>query len=201
MTFFTLTLSLILILDPLGNVPIYAGILNPYPLAKQRKILIREMLISLVILIAFLYLGEQVLLWINISIPAIQVSGGLILFVIALSMIFPGINPSGTQDLEKGEPFIVPLSVPLVAGPSILAAIMAYSRQVENNLEMLFAIIIAWAFTAIILFLTPVFKKILKDKAMTACTRLMGLILTFIAIEMLLAGIYGFVTSSHKCIV
>lgn len=192
MTFFSLVLSLILILDPLGNVPIYASILNRFTGAQQVKIITRELLISLGILIGFQFLGELLLIWLDISIPSIQISGGLILFTIALGMIFPSIHTSTMEDKDAQEPFIVPLSVPLVAGPSIFAAIMAYSRQINSNWKMFFAIIIAWAVTAIILILTPVFKKIIKDKVLLACTRLMGLILTFIAVQMLLKGIKSY---------
>ncbi len=192
MTLFSLILSFFLIMDPLGNIPVFASILRSFSPERQRKIIIREMLISLVILVSFQYLGSLVLGWIHISIPSIQVAGGLILLIIAIGMIFPAISSASTTTENGGEPFIVPLSVPLVAGPSILAAIMAYAPQVKNHLVMLTAIVSAWAISALILVCTPVFLKILKEKAMTAVTRLMGLILTFIGIEMFLEGIKTF---------
>lgn len=189
MSIFTLILSLVLILDPLGNVPIFAAILKPYSVKKQYQIILRELLISLGILICFQFLGELLLFWLGISVASIQISGGIILFLIALGMIFPTITTTHFSDDNGGTPFIVPLSVPLVAGPSILAAIMAYSRQIESNLTMFLGIVIAWGISASILILTPFFKKIMKENALSACTRLMGLILTFIAIQMLLEGI------------
>lgn len=189
MKFFTLVLSLILILDPLGNVPLFAAILRPFDPAQQRKIILRELLISLGILIAFQFLGELILIGLGISITTVQISGGIVLFLISLGMIFPTINTTTFSNDTDESPFIVPLSVPLVAGPSILAAIMAYSRQIQSQTTMLISIIIAWGITAFILMLTPLLKKYMKDKALTACTRLMGLILTFIAMEMLLSGL------------
>lgn len=191
MALFSLILSLILIIDPLGNIPIFASILSPYSAKEQHKIIFRELIISLGILIGFQFLGELLLKWLDLSVPAIQLSGGIVLFMIALGMIFPTITT--TTFSEDGEsPFIVPLSVPLIAGPSILAAIMAYSRQVESDLKMVVAIFIAWAISGMILICTPIIKKIMRDRALTACTRLMGLILTFIAIQMLLQGIKSF---------
>lgn len=192
MTLFSLVFSLVLILDPLGNVPLFASILSSFETKDQIKILLRELFISLAILIGFLFFGRLLISWIDISIPSIKVAGGIILFMIALGMIFPSIDTTGVSPNNQGDPFIVPLSVPLIAGPSILAAIMAYSPQVNNTPKMLLGIVIAWAISFFILMLTPVFKKIFKEKALIACTRLMGLLLTFIATEMFLKGIKTF---------
>ncbi len=192
MTLFSLVFSLFLIMDPLGNIPLFAVILGPYDPVHQRRIILREMLISLGILIGFEFLGAWILELLNISIPAVQVAGGIILFVIALGMIFPTLDTSHGYSAAGNEPFIVPLSVPLIAGPTILAAIMVYSRQFQNHWIMLVAIVIAWGVSTLILIFTPLLKRILKDQAMVAVTRLMGLILTFISIQMLLAGIQGF---------
>lgn len=192
MHLFTLILSLVLIIDPLGNIPIFASILSPYSHKEQHKIIFRELLISLGILIGFQFLGELLLIWLDLSVPSIQIAGGLILFMIALGMIFPTITTTTFVEKDGDLPFIVPLSVPLIAGPSILAAIMAYSRQVHSDFKMVLAIVIAWGISACILILTPTIKKIMKDRALTACTRLMGLILTFISIEMLLQGFKSF---------
>ncbi len=198
MSFFSLVLSLFLIMDPLGNVPLFAIILRPYDHAQQIRIIIREMLISLAILIIFEYLGAFVLSLLKISLPSVQVAGGIILFLIAVGMIFPTLDTGSGQFTRENEPFIVPLSVPLIAGPTILAAIMVYSKQIQNHLIMLLAIGIAWLTSTLILVFTPYLKRILKDQALTAFTRLMGLILTFISIQMLLEGIRGFFPSVHS---
>ncbi|MCH9633882.1 MAG: hypothetical protein S4CHLAM7_06160 [Chlamydiae bacterium] len=179
-------------MDPVGNIPLFAVILAPYDPARQRRIIFREMLISLGILIGFQYLGAWILGLLRISIPSVQVAGGIILFIIALGMIFPTMDTNTSHLAGESEPFIVPLSVPLIAGPTILAAIMVYSRQIEHHGIMLLGICIAWAVSTLILIFTPFLKRILKDQAMTAVTRLMGLILTFISVQMLLEGIRGF---------
>ncbi len=191
MTFFSLSFALFLILDPLGNLPVFASILRRYEPKKQYEILLRELLFSLALLILFQFAGEWVLKHLSISIPAVRISGGIILFLIALGMIFPSLKTSGEKDLSQEEPFIVPLSVPLIAGPSILAVIMAYSPQYPY-VFLLGAIAVSWLASFIILILTPLLAKVLKEKIMTACTRLMGLILTFIAINMLLEGLTTF---------
>ncbi|MCH9632171.1 MAG: hypothetical protein S4CHLAM6_05000 [Chlamydiae bacterium] len=193
MSLFTLILSLVLIIDPLGNIPIFASILSPYSQKDQHKIILRELLISLGILVGFQFLGELLLIWLDLCVPAIQIAGGIILFLIALGMIFPTITTTTFIEKNGDSPFIVPLSVPLIAGPSILAAIMAYSRQINSDFKMVLAIIIAWAVSGSILIFTPVIKKVMKDRALTACTRLMGLVLTFISIEMLLKGFKSFI--------
>lgn len=179
-------------MDPVGNIPLFAVILHPFDHKDQVRIIFREMIISLGILVAFQFLGAWTLDLLQISLPAVQVAGGIILFLIAVGMIFPSLDTGSGQFNREQEPFIVPLSVPLIAGPTILAAIMVYSRQIQNHLLMLLAIAIAWAASTIILIFTPYLKKILKDQAMVAVTRLMGLILTFIAIQMLLEGVRNF---------
>ena len=193
MEFSTLVFSLFLIMDPIGNIPLFSSILSQYDLRRQRQIIIREQFISLGILISFQFLGNWILDWLSITIPSLQVAGGTILFLIALGMIFPHIKTAGEGFDNTIEPFIVPLSVPLVAGPTILAAIMVYSHQYQQPFKMFLAIAAAWLITSMILLLTPWFKKIMNDQAMTACTRLMGLILTFISIQMLLDGIRNFI--------
>jgi multiple antibiotic resistance protein len=192
MTLFSLVLSLVLILDPLGNIPIFAAVLKSYSPKDQIKIIIRELLIALILLVGFQFFGALLLEWMQISIPAVKVAGGLILFLIALGMIFPIIKTTGVPLEDGGEPFIVPLSVPLVAGPSILAVIIAYSVQVKSSFTMLLAILIAWAVTFSILIFTPLLKKMMNEKALIACERLMGLLLTFIGTEMFLSGVIAY---------
>lgn len=189
MTLFSLVFSLFLILDPLGNIPIFASVLKSYSVKDQLRIITRELLISLILLIAFQFLGSVLLDWIHITVPTVKVAGGLILFLIALGMIFPNIRTTGLPSEGDGEPFIVPLCVPLVAGPSILATIIAYTPQVASSFKMFIGILFAWGITFAILICTPILKKVMNPKALTACERLMGLLLTFIGTEMLLDGL------------
>jgi len=154
MTMFSLALSLFLLMDAVGNVPIFLSVLKEIEPARQRFIIFRELMIALVVIIIFYFIGDYLLGFLNISQPAVMISGGIILFVIGIKLIFP--PEVKNVRVEKGkEPFLVPLAVPLVSGPAVLAAVMLYSHQKIPVLVCLGAILIAWAATMIILIAAP----------------------------------------------
>lgn len=185
---FTISFALFLLMDPVGNIPIYISVLKDVEPKRQRIIIIRELLIALGVIIVFTFIGEYLLEIINVGQETILIAGGIILFIIALKMIFPNGTSYGTEGIEKGEPFIVPLAIPLVAGPSVLAAVMIYSHREPTSL-LISSICIAWAFSTLILFASPFLKRILGSRGISACERLMGLLLTLMAIQMFLEGI------------
>jgi multiple antibiotic resistance protein len=187
----SMALALFLLMDPVGNVPLFIALLKNIPPKRQRRIIIRELLIALVIIFFFWGLGQPVLNMLNIQLPTILISGGIILFLIALKMIFP---PSHEEEPEASgkEPFIVPLATPLVAGPAVLAAVMLYSGQKETLWVSSAAIILAWGATTIILLSSSFLERLLGKKGIIACERLMGLILTLLAVQMFLEGILRF---------
>lgn len=194
----SIALPLFLMMDPIGNIPLYISFLKDTPPKRQRWIIIRELLIALGIIILFNFVGNALFRFLKVSQNSATITGGIILFLIAIKMIFPP-EKKNTEILDKDqEPFIVPLAVPLVAGPSVLAAVMLYSQQVSNHAIMIGAIAIAWGVTLAILVFSPIFSKFLGSKGIIACERLMGLILVMIGIQMLLEGIANFVT--HECI-
>ncbi|HPE85500.1 MAG TPA: MarC family protein [Chlamydiales bacterium] len=191
MTLFALTFSFFLLMDPLGNVPIFIALLKDVSIKRQKIIILRELIIALVIIIAFVFFGEGLLNLLHVSPMTIQIAGGLILFIIALKMIFP--PPKQEFTLKKNEePFLVPMAIPLVAGPSVLAAVMIYSRQLEGVGLLIGSLVIAWVVSAIILLSATQLKKVLGSKGISACERLMGLILILIAVEMFLDGFSTF---------
>ncbi|CCB89668.1 MarC family protein [Simkania negevensis] len=186
---FSIGFSLFLLMDPIGNIPLYVSILKDIDPARQRKIIFRELLIALCIIILFSFLGNYILQLLHVSQETIMISGGLILFLIAIRMIFPnGGSGSNLYPSEQGEPFIVPLAVPLVAGPSVLAAVMIYANH-ESHLTMVGSIISAWIVTFLILIGSPFLKKILGVRCIAAGERLMGLLLTLIAVQMFIEGV------------
>lgn len=188
----SLSFSLFLLMDSLGNVPLFLAILKNYNAKKQRKIILRELIIALGIIILFAILGDIFLSFLNVEQYAILIAGGIILFLIALKMIFPQPDmPAHKNEIEK-EPFIVPLAMPFVAGPAVLAAVMLYSKQ-ENTFITISAVAIAWIFTTIVLITSSQLQKVLGQRGLTACERLMGLILTLIAVQMFLHGIASYV--------
>lgn len=192
---FKIALSLWILMDPIGNIPIFISVLKDVDHKKQKLIILRELLIALAIIIAFYFVGDFLLSALGVTQDSVMISGGLILFLIAIKMIFPVEEVEEKQKKEK-EPFIVPLAVPLVAGPAILAAVMIYSKQV-STFTTISAIIIAWIGSALILLPSLFIRKLLGPRGIIACERLMGLILTLISVQMFLHGIHYFITT--KC--
>ncbi|MEZ0469627.1 YhgN family NAAT transporter [Luteimonas salinilitoris] len=192
MTIASAALLLFLILDPLGNVPVFLSMLRRLTPRRQRVVLARELLIALAVLMLFLWAGKYALELMHLRQESVAIAGGIVLFLIGLRMIFP--PPQGLMgELPDGEPFIVPMAIPLVAGPSGMAAVMLMgSNEPERLGEWSLALLIAWAGTAAILFSSTYLYKLLGIRALTAIERLMGMLLVAISVQMLLDGIVGY---------
>lgn len=193
MSLLSIAFSLFLLMDPIGNIPFYISFLKGLEPHRQRRVIFREMIIALGIIILFNFVGDGLMQFLKVREDTIQIAGGIILFLICLKMIFPSQHNSTDTLPHDTEPFIVPLAVPLIAGPSVLAAVMIYARQETDNFIMIGAILIAWAASLIILLASPFLKETLGWRGILACERLMGLILTLIAIQMFLTGVSSFV--------
>jgi len=195
MTVFSVAFLLFLVMDPFGNVPVFLSVLRPVDRSRRRWVIARELVIALVFLLAFLFGGQYLLRAIGISESSLTVAGGVILFLIALRMVFPtpgGVFGQDTEDAE-GEPILVPLAVPLVAGPSAMASILfIMSNNPERWLEWLAALLIAWAATGAVLLLAPNLSRLLGNRGLVATERLMGMVLTAIASKMVLSGVAEF---------
>ncbi|MBW8822999.1 MAG: hypothetical protein JF567_01990 [Xanthomonadales bacterium] len=189
MTLASAALMLFLILDPLGNVPVVLGLLRPLPRERRQAILIREMLIALGVLMVFLWIGPSVLRLMHLDQQAVSIAGGIILFLIGIRMIFP--VPEGIMgELPGGEPFIVPIAVPMVAGPSGMAAVMLLGTEdPAHQLQWSLALLLAWAGTAVILLSSTLLYRLLGMRVLTAVERLMGMLLVAISVQMCLDGI------------
>lgn len=191
----SIAFSLFLILNSIGVVPMVTDLLKGYPLKKQRAMILKDMSVVLGLLLLFGFLGGMFFDWLHINDANIRMAGGLILALIAIKLIFPAIKK---YDVESpfSEPFIVPIATPLVAGPSALAAVMIYAKQENSFTVMLGGILIAWAATTAIIFFGTTLKRIIGDKGIVAFQRLMGLILTLIAVQMFLEGLTEFITNN-----
>ena len=189
MTIASAALLLFLILDPLGNIPVFLSLLRGMPPHRQRVVLVREMLIALGVLMAFLWGGRYALELMHLRQESVSIAGGIVLFLIGLRMIFP--PPEGLMgDLPEGEPFIVPLAIPMVAGPSGMAAVMLMGSQEPDRMgAWSLALMIAWAATAALLFSATYLYKWLGLRVLTAIERLMGMVIVAISVQMLLDGI------------
>jgi multiple antibiotic resistance protein len=196
MDIFSAAVMLFLIMDPLGNLPIFASILRHIDPKKRRKVLIRELLFALVIMLSFLYAGEAILNFLNLRSESVSIAGGIILFLIAIKMIFP--SPGGVAGLAAGEePFIVPMAIPLMAGPSILAALILLAHTDSSRMvDWTIALVSAWGMSAVILMFYKLFTRILGEKGLIAVERLMGMVLVMISVQMLLDGISNYINST-----
>ncbi|MEP0176692.1 MAG: YhgN family NAAT transporter [Paraglaciecola sp.] len=181
--------TLFLIMDPLGNLPVFMSVLKSIEPKRRKFILARELLFSIIIMMTFLFSGQAVLDFLNVRQESVSIAGGIILFLIGLKMIFP--QPGGITGLASGEePFIVPLAIPMIAGPSVLAALILLANQDSTRmLDWSLALGAAWFVSAVILMLSGTFHRLLGERGLTAIERLMGMILIMISIQMLLDGI------------
>jgi multiple antibiotic resistance protein len=192
MSLLAMTFSLFLLMDAVGNIPLFIAILRGIPQKRQLQIIFRELLIALFIMVVFHFVGDALLSALQIQQYAVLVAGGIILFLLSLKMIFPSSNESETLSGKDKEPFIVPLAIPLVAGPAVLAAIILYSGQQPSTYITITAIVLAWAISTAILLSSAFLSKMLGQRGILATERLMGLILTMMSVQMFLQGISQF---------
>jgi len=179
---------LFLVIDPFGNVAFFVAALNAVEPKRRRRVIIRELVIAYVVMVAFLFVGQPLLAVLNISGPALTIAGGVILFLIAIRMVFP-IRGATTQEDLDGEPFIVPLAIPYVAGPSVLAVELLFMSDEPDRWPVwLLAVTAAWAATAVIVFFGSQVADRLGPRGLIAIERLMGMILVAISIQMFLTG-------------
>lgn len=195
-SFISAAVLLFFVMDPLGNIPLFLSALRHADPARHRLIIVREMLIALVVLIAFLFLGNQFLKLLEVTPEALTAAGGVILLLIALRMIFPNVERPLQEEVRE-EPFVVPLAIPYTAGPSVLAGeLILMSREPDRWAVWLGALLAAWVASAIILLLSSDLRKVLGDRGLTAMERLMGMVLVIVSVEMLMSGISQYVENA-----
>lgn len=184
--------TLFLVMDPLGNIPLFLTALRPVDPKRRQFVILRELMIALAIMVIFLFLGGQFLNILHVTQPALSAAGGTILLIIAIRMMFPSPLTPIAERIDD-EPFIVPLAVPYTAGPSVLATEVIFINQAPHRWPALLgALVIAWLASAVILYASGHLHKILGEKTLTAIERLMGMILVIISMQMLLGGIKEF---------
>jgi multiple antibiotic resistance protein len=189
MDVFAAVVTLLLIMDPLGNIPPFLSILKTVPIERRRIVLMREILLAYVVLLVFLFLGNYVLRFLRLEQETLSIGGGIVLFLIALRMIFPHEGGVVGEPLE-GEPFLVPLAIPLFAGPSTLAALLLLQRASPGHTTSLFiAVTVAWAIGGSILLSSTFFYRVLRERGLIAIERLMGMLLVMVAVQMLINGL------------
>lgn len=187
-TFASATILLLLITDPLGNIPIFVNSLRAVPPERRARVILREVLIAFGLLLAFMFVGQSFLKAMSLSDVSLQIGGAVVLFLIALRMIFP--PPPQDAPVPLTEPLIVPLAIPALAGPSAMATVLLLVSQApERRLEWVAALTVTMAVCAVVLLLAERLQRVVGLRVVSAFERLMGLILVSISVEMLIRGL------------
>jgi MarC family membrane protein len=192
---FSAAVLLLLVIDPFGNVPIVVAALSNVAPARRARVVLRECLAAYVILLAFMFGGQTFLAWLQLSEVSLAIAGGIILFLIALRMVFR--HPEGVfGDPPGAEPFLVPLAIPSIAGPSALATVMLMvSRDPSHRVAWVIALTAAMIVATVVLVAAYRLQRVLGERGMIAVERLMGLVLTALAVQMLLDGVRAFIAT------
>jgi len=194
MEILSVAVTLFLIMDPFGNIPVFLPILERIPSERRRKLLVRELFIALVLIILFILCGRYVMSFLGLRQESVSIAGGIILFLIAVRMVFPTTDSSAARDVE-GEPFIVPLAIPLIAGPSLLAVLLLFATGKPDALiPLLLAAVLAWSVTFLVLFSSTFLSRFLTRRGLIAVERLMGMVLVALAVQIFLDGVSAFLS-------
>ena len=195
MTTLSAAILLFLIMDPLGNIPIFLSLLKDVAPKRRRKVMIRELLIALGVLLGFLIGGQHLLRLLQLRQESISIAGGIVLFLIGIRMVFPPADGGGIFGKQgEGEPFIVPMAIPGVAGPSAMAAVMLLANSNPGRtVDWSVALFLAWLATALILLSSTYLYRWLGSSVLTALERLMGMLLVALSVQMFLDGVVAYV--------
>ncbi len=189
-TFLSALILLLLVLDPLGSLPIFIPILRDVPKERRARVALREVSLAFCVLMVFMFFGESFLRVMHLSERSLEVAGGVILLMVAIRMIFSSHGESVYGVPAGREPFIFPLAVPLLAGPSAMATVLLLaSRQPDRIWEWIGALAVAMAVSGVLLLSAERIRRWVGDSVVSALEKLMGLVLTAIAVEMILAGL------------
>lgn len=180
----TSIILLVIIMDPFGNLVMINGLLSEFESKKRQKIMVRESVIAFFILFLCALFGDKVLEFLGLEQPALRISGGIILFLVALGMVFPKKSFLETEKLE--DPLIVPIAIPFIAGPSTISIVFLMSHK--GGALVYQAVLVACIITTVILYFSPVIAKLLGKRGAIAVERLTGMLLIMISVQTLLTG-------------
>ena len=180
-----IAVTLFLIMDSFGNFPVILSLLKDYNDKEKFKIIIRELLFSFIVIFIFIFFGKNIMNFLGLREESISIAGGIILFLIALKMIFPSSEPIFGKENEL---YLVPIAIPMIAGPSLLATLILFSSQYGIS-EVLGASLISWTLSALIIIISLKFSKIIPNRVFSAVEKLMGMLLISLSVQMLLDGI------------
>jgi len=184
-----MSVTLFLIMDPFGNIPIFMSTLEKVPANRRRRVLVRELFIALGIIVGTILCGRVVMEFLGLKQESVSIAGGIILFIIALRMVFPQSRQQEKQEIDD-EPLLVPLAVPLVAGPSLLAVLLLFATAEQGRIvNLLLAAASAWSATFLVLLVSTFLMRFLDKRGLIAIERLMGMVLVALAVQLFLEGV------------
>lgn len=200
MTIAAASITLFLLLDAFGNAPIFLSILGTMPAGKRRTALLRELGFAFAILMVFLLFGRIILSALGITSPALSVAGGVVLFIVALRMLFPNVQ-GPLVSADHPDPWFVPMAVPLIAGPSSMAWVMLLATQHPDRMwDWVAVVVIAVGASGVVLLAANHLRDRISDQGLRIVERLVGMILVVIAVQMLMDGIGAFLTSLERSV-
>ncbi len=179
-------ITLFIVLDSFGMIPLALSMLANFPVKRQIIIIIRELVLALILLVIFYFLGASILNFLGASQSDLQICSGAVLSIISMNMVFK--HESESESL-KTEPLLVPICTPLISGPSALATVILINAQSTNIAIDLLMIIVAWIASAIILVCGIACGQFIPKKILPAVVKLMGLLLAIIAAHSLCSGL------------
>jgi multiple antibiotic resistance protein len=192
---FSMAISLFFVINILGNIPLFIGLLARYKPRQQRLILIREFSLALILLLLFNFFGNQIFEILGVTQPVLGMAGGILLLFISIGMIFPKHEAESTP---KHEPILVPLATPVIAGPGSITAVMLFAAKLDNHMTMTMIIIGAIFVSFVIALIASFLKQGLGEKGLLAFERLGGMIVALIAVQMFASGAVDFVKQSFS---
>ncbi len=190
-SFISSVITLALVMDGFGNIPLFIAALKKVAPERRKAVLVRELGIALLIMVAFLFLGKWFLKAFGIQEYSLSIAGGIILFIISVKLVFGG-EEETKSDPKEDEPFVVPLAIPLVAGPAALSMVMITAAQQSNKFITLGAVIVASLINSVILMASFPISNLLGKRGLTAIERLTGMILILMSVDMIMGGISKF---------
>jgi multiple antibiotic resistance protein len=199
---FTVFMGFFAMLNPVGNLPVFIGMVSGLDRNAQRKVALRSVIVAFMIIAIFSIFGHIIFRMFGITLPAFQIAGGLIVFVMGFNLLnakdstMHSQAPMGREDLERvaDDMAITPLGTPLLAGPGTISAAMNFVGAEKSILNVLLVMTV-FAFMCLITYILFISSHKLAARInpgiLKVVTRVMGLILTVIAVQMLITGIEG----------
>lgn len=192
-SFISSVITLVLVMDGFGNIPLFIAALKKVAPERRKTVLLRELGIALLIMVAFLFLGKWFLHAFGIREYSLSIAGGIILFIISIKLVFGG-DEEPKNDPKEDEPFVVPLAIPLVAGPAALSMVMITAAQQSNKLMTLGVVVAASLINSAILMSSFPLSNLLGKRGLIAIERLTGMILVLMSVDMVMGGISAFMS-------